>query len=98
MPVRVRMSNVTKINTFPGMTSNPGEMPMYWNITNDCTTEYSMDLTLCYTDDELARGNSITEASLGFVQEHQRCNLDEPGRHSGHRCELRHLERRNFPQ
>ena len=42
--------NVIKINAFPGMTSDAGEMPIYWEITNDCAGEYSMDLTLCLTD------------------------------------------------
>lgn len=56
--------SVTKMSAFPGMTSDPGEMPMYWIITNDCTGEYSLDLTLCYTDDELAQGNTVTKANL----------------------------------
>ncbi len=56
--------NVIKINAFPGITSDPGEMPMYWSITNDCSAEYNMSLTLCYTDDELHRGNRVAEANL----------------------------------
>lgn len=52
------------MNAFPGLTSNPGEMPMYWTITNDCADEYSMDLTLCYTNDELAQSNNVTESNL----------------------------------
>lgn len=56
--------SVIKMNAFPGTTSNPGEMPMYWLITNECADEYSMALTLCYTDDELTRSNSVTEGNL----------------------------------
>jgi hypothetical protein len=56
--------NVTKVNAFPALTSEPGEMPMYWEITSDCSGEYGMTLTLCYTDDELARSNNVTEANL----------------------------------
>lgn len=56
--------SVIKMNAFPGTTSDPGEMPMYWAITNECADEYNMDLTLCYTDDELAQGNTVTEANL----------------------------------
>lgn len=56
--------DVTKINAFPGVTGNPGEMPMYWTITDDCSGEYSLDLTLCYTDDELTHSNTVTEANL----------------------------------
>jgi len=56
---------VTKALNYPGGSSNPGEMPMYWNISNDCgASAYSMDLSLCYTDGELANGNSVTEANL----------------------------------
>ena len=56
---------VTKTLDYPGGSSDLGEMPMYWNISNDCgASAYAMDLTLCYTDDELADGNSVTEANL----------------------------------
>lgn len=56
--------SVTKMSAFPGTISDPGEMPMYWAITNECAGEYSMDLTLCYTNDELAQSNGVTEANL----------------------------------
>ncbi|MBI5564317.1 MAG: hypothetical protein HY870_05450 [Chloroflexi bacterium] len=55
---------VTKTNIFPGVTSDPGEMPLYWTITNDCAGEYSLNLTLCYTDGELAQSNAVIEADL----------------------------------
>lgn len=45
--------NVTKSDVFSGVTRDPGEMPMYWGITNDCSGEYSMALTLCYTEEKV---------------------------------------------
>ena len=56
--------NVTRTNVFPGLISSPGEMPMYWSITADCSGEYSLELMLCYTDDELAQSNSVNETDL----------------------------------
>jgi ubiquitin len=49
---------------FPGGTSDPGEMPFYWTITSDCADEFSLDLTLCYTDAQLVAGINVTEANL----------------------------------
>jgi uncharacterized delta-60 repeat protein len=56
--------NVTKTIAFPGGSGDSGEMPMYWEITSDCTALYSLTLSLCYTEDELANGNGITETNL----------------------------------
>lgn len=53
-----------KTSLFPGGSGDPGEMPMYWYITNTCVGEYRMTLTLCYTEDELTRSIAVTEANL----------------------------------
>jgi hypothetical protein len=55
---------VNKFSVFPGQTSDPGELPVYWQISNDCAGEYNMQLTLCYTEDELGGGNSVIEDNL----------------------------------
>ena len=55
---------VDKLSAFPGLTSSAGEMPVTWTISSDCAGEFSLDLTLCYTADELANANSVTEANL----------------------------------
>jgi ubiquitin len=54
----------TRIEKFPGDSGDPGELPVYWTISNDCSGEYSMQLTFCYTADELEGGVGVTEANL----------------------------------
>lgn len=56
--------SVTKVSNYPGFASNPGEMPIYWIINSDCTGEFSLALTLCYSAEELGNANSVTEANL----------------------------------
>jgi len=52
---------VTKHDQPPGGGSpDSGEMPVYWNI-NPTGGTYNLDLTLCYTDNELG---SLTESAL----------------------------------
>lgn len=53
----------TKYLTWPGNSQNTGEMPMYWNITTDCAGEYSLNLSLCYTDEELTT-SGLVESNL----------------------------------
>lgn len=49
---------------FPGGSADPGELPLYWTIASDCADEFSLNLTLCYTDEQLAAGTDVTEANL----------------------------------
>jgi ubiquitin-large subunit ribosomal protein L40e len=55
---------VKRTDAFPGGSANPGEMPVYWYISNYCSDEYRMTLTLCYTAEELAQSSGVTEANL----------------------------------
>ncbi len=56
---------VTKHTQAPGGNpAGPGELPVYWDITATGTT-YNVDLTLCYTDAELAgAGPGVVENEL----------------------------------
>ena len=56
--------NVTKSIAFPGLAPGLGEMPVYWRITCDCGGEYSLTLTLCSTNAELAAGDGLAEGNL----------------------------------
>lgn len=51
-------------DVFPGGSSDPGELPFYWTIASDCAGEFSLNLALCYTDEQLAAGIDVTEANL----------------------------------
>lgn len=55
---------VTRHAAFPGGSRDAGEMPIYWTLTNTCSDEYRMTLTLCYTADELAQSSGVNEANL----------------------------------
>ncbi|MFQ5401746.1 MAG: choice-of-anchor Q domain-containing protein, partial [Anaerolineae bacterium] len=46
-----------------GGAPDSGEMPFHWRITVTGTT-YNLDLTLCYTDQDLNNGNGVVEANL----------------------------------
>ena len=55
---------VTKYPMPPGgAPASSGEMPVYWQISTNCTT-YSFDLIFNYTDTEVLFGNGVIESSL----------------------------------
>ena len=55
---------VTKYPVPPGgAPASSGEMPVYWQISTDCTT-YNFDLVFNYTDTEVLFGNGVTESAL----------------------------------
>ncbi|MEZ4642353.1 MAG: choice-of-anchor Q domain-containing protein [Chloroflexota bacterium] len=56
---------VTRTNQPPGGgVPETGEMPFYVTITPDTDSGLDVDLTLCYTDWEVAQGGSVVEAGL----------------------------------
>jgi len=58
------MVSVTKTIAFPVGSPNLGKMPMYWEISADCSGAYNLDLVFCYTDAELYNSVSVTEDNL----------------------------------
>ena len=50
-----------------GAPADPGEMPMYWQLTSDCTP-LTADLRFHYTDVELLYSNTVTETDLQAFQ------------------------------
>ncbi len=54
----------TKTLDYPGGSADTGEMPFYWDLSTDCSGEYSLTINYCFTDDELSQGNGATEANL----------------------------------
>ncbi|MCA9978279.1 MAG: hypothetical protein KC413_21110, partial [Anaerolineales bacterium] len=56
---------ITRTNQPPGGgVPETGEMPFYVTITPDTDSGLDVDLTLCYTDWEVAQGGSVVEAGL----------------------------------
>jgi hypothetical protein len=43
-------------------------MPMYWDISTDCSGAYDLTLILCYTDAELYNGVGVTEDELAVFK------------------------------
>jgi uncharacterized delta-60 repeat protein len=55
----------TKYAGFPDGSQDSGELPMTWTIENDCGgKEFSLNLKLCYTDDELTQATGVTGPDL----------------------------------
>jgi uncharacterized delta-60 repeat protein len=54
---------VTKTLAFPDEPAKAGELPMSWHISTVCPGEYSLKLSLCYTDDELAKAQTLGAVS-----------------------------------
>jgi uncharacterized delta-60 repeat protein len=60
--------SVTKTIAFPASSSVFGRMPMYWDISTDCSGAYDLTLILCYTDAELYNGVGVTEDELAVFK------------------------------
>ncbi len=57
------LTTITRFNQAPGV-ANAGEMPFQLAITAAVDTGLDVNLTICYTDSEVAAGTAVNEASL----------------------------------